>query len=96
MSAKFLGEYYERKRSNDFRNRRTGTILRNVRLRKRRGMTNQAIIWDGKNWKGVERSYHHVYSADPKKNISAERAFKKRVMTRQQQKAMFARKRRRR
>ncbi len=85
------GSYYKRVRSNDYRNREHGDVVKKVTIQKRRGMRNKAVVFDGKNWVGVEKSYNHVYSFDPKKNLGAKREFKKRTMTRQQQKAMFAR-----
>ncbi len=92
MANRWHGEFYQRQEDGSWRNRRTGTILGNVRVKKRKGMRNQAIFWDGKNWKGVEPTKAHFFGSDPKKNISAEKAFKKRILTRQQQKAMFAKK----
>jgi len=79
--AEFRGAWYKRTRSNDFRNRESGVVVRRVRLRKRRGKTNQAIIFDGTNFKSVETKGRNFYGFDtpPKRPISAKRKFEKRV-----------------
>lgn len=88
--ADWKGSYYSRVRSNDYRNRKSGIILKNVKVQKRKGMRNKAIFWNGSNWKGIEKTYKHIYSEDAKKSPSA----KKKFITRVQANRPFAKKRR--
>lgn len=89
------GSYYQRVRSNDYRNRNTGDIVSNVKLQKRKGMRNRTLVWNGKNWIGIEKTYHHVYSRDPKRLKGAKILFQRRVRSRAEQKAIHAKLRRR-
>jgi|TARA_Y100000310_G_scaffold264194_1_gene274771 hypothetical protein len=89
MATTWAGENYKRKRSGDFRNRRTGAVQGNVRVRKRKGKRNQAIIFDGKNFKGVEITGRHFFGSDPRPSKSGKRDFEMSVA---QRKAMFAKK----
>ncbi len=89
--AKFFGEYYERKRSNDFRNRRTGNVVKKVTLEKRRGMRNKAVVFNGSNFKSVEFKNKNFYGFDvpPKRPASAKRRFEERVRSDKERRAMF-------
>ena len=96
MSAQFKGEWYKRKRSNDYRNRRTNDVVKTVTLKKRKGKTNQAVYFDGKNWKAVETTGKNFYGFDvpTKKTKSAKRNFEKRVRGKSERRAMFRKMRR--
>lgn len=89
--ADFQGEFYRRKRSNDFRNRRTGSVVKKVTIEKRRGMRNKAIVFDGTNFKSVESTGKNFYGFDipPKRDITAKRRFENRVRSDKERRAMF-------
>lgn len=73
--ADFSGAWYHRVRSDDFRNRNTGDIVKKVKLKKRTGMRNKAVFWNGKNWVGIEKTYNHIYAFDPTRPTSAKKHF---------------------
>lgn len=92
MSAEFRGAWYKRVRSKDFRNRNTGVVIKNVKVKKRVGKRNKAVFFDGRNFKAIEPTYHHVYSFDrpPKRPLSAKKKFEVSV----RENPMWAKKRR--
>ena len=79
--AKFRGAWYNRVRSNDFRNRESGIVVKKVTLQKRKGMRNKAIFFDGANFKSIEPKHKNFYSFDvpPNKSASAKRRFETQV-----------------
>jgi|TARA_Y100000034_G_scaffold114936_1_gene151561 hypothetical protein len=77
--AKWAGEFYERREDGTWRNRRTGEVLNTVTVKKRKGKTNQAIFFDGKNFKGVEPTKRHFFGPDARKSAKAKKKFEVRV-----------------
>lgn len=77
--ATFHGEWYLRKRSDSYRNRRTGAVVDDVKLKKRRGKRNKGVFWTGSKFIGAEPNYAHVYAYDPKKSPSEKKKFETRV-----------------
>ena len=77
--VKWHGEFYERTEDGTWRNRRTGNVLNTVRIKKRKGKTNRAQFFDGKNFKGVEPTRGHFFGSDPRRSASAKKKFETRV-----------------
>jgi len=82
MTVEWRGEFYRRKKGRgapNWRNRRTGSVVGTVKVKKRKGKTNQAILFDGKNFKGVEETGKHFFFSDPRPSASAKTKYEARV-----------------
>ncbi len=99
MTDNFVGEWYPRGTGKDktWRNRRNGVVLSSsgIKERKRRGMRNQAIIFDGKRFRGIEKTKLHYSGMDARPSIPAKKAFEKRFRSRAEIRAIKAKTRRR-
>ena len=103
MARIWSGEYYHRAKSGTLRNRRTGEIInQKPQVVVRRGQRNLVVIPRGTKVLGVERRLHHFSGIDKPpiliKNanvLKTTRARRLRDMPRNQQKAFFAKMKRR-
>jgi len=95
----FVGEWYPRGkgRNKTWRNRRTGVVLSasGIKENKRVGKTNQALIFDGTRYRGVEKTKFHFSGFDPRQSAPAKKRFEKRVRSRAEIRAIKAKSRRR-
>lgn len=84
--AEWKGSLYRRS-DGTWRQRGTGHIVSNVKVKKRRGMRDKAVYFNGKGFKylGNEPKLKNFYGTDIRKSKSAEKRFRSRA----EQKAMF-------